>query len=105
MKPLIASFGILLILGILLDAFETMVLPRRVTRRFRFARFFYRITWIPSAAWARRISSSRRRESFLGFFGPLSLIMLLSVWAGVLIFGFAALHWSIESPLNPSAAP
>src|SRR5215813_7701196 len=105
MKPLIAGLSILLIFGVLLDAFETVVLPRRVTRRFRFARFFYRITWIPSAALARQISSSRRRDSLLGFFGPLSLIMLLSVWAGGLIFGFAALHWSIESPLNPSAAP
>jgi hypothetical protein len=27
------------------DAFEVIVLPRRVTRRFRFARFFYRFTW------------------------------------------------------------
>ena len=105
MKPLIASLSILLVFAILLDAFETVVLPRRVTRRFRFARFFYRITWIPSAAWARRISSGRRRESFLGFFGPLSLIMLLSVWANGLIFGFGLLHWAIESPLDASAAP
>ena len=105
MKPLIASLSILLVFAILLDAFETVVLPRRVTRRVRFARFFYRITWIPSAAWARRISSSRRRESFLGFFGPLSLIMLLSVWANGLIFGFGVLHWAIESPLDASAAP
>src|SRR5262245_45889785 len=82
-----------------------MVLPRRVTMLFRFARFFYRITWIPSAAWARRISSSRRRESFLSFFGPLSLIMLLSVWANGLIFGFGVLHWAIGSPLDVSAAP
>jgi hypothetical protein len=105
MKPFTTALSILLILAVLLDAFETVVLPRRVVRRFRFARFFYRITWIPSAALARRISSSRRRESFLGFFGPLSLIMLLSVWAAGLIFGFAALYWSIESPLDASASP
>ncbi|HKA22030.1 MAG TPA: potassium channel family protein [Blastocatellia bacterium] len=105
MKPLIAGLSILVVFGVLLDAFETVVLPRRVTRRIRFARFFYRITWIPSAALARRIRARRRRDSFLGFFGPLSLIMLLSAWAGGLVLGFAALHWSIESPLNASAAP
>ena len=102
MKPFIAALCILLILGILLDAFEVVVLPRRVVRRFRFAKFFYRTTWIPIAALSQGISSSRRRESFLSFFGPLSLILLLSIWAGGLILGFAGLHWSIESPLNVS---
>lgn len=100
MRALAIVFSIVLILAILLDAFEVVVLPRRVTRRFRFARAFYRSTWIPSSAIARRISSSRRRETYLGFFGPLSLIFLLSVWAVGLIIGFAALHWSIGSPIN-----
>lgn len=100
MNLLAAVFSILLILAILLDAFEVVVLPRRVTRRIRFARAFYRVTWIPSAALARRIASSKRRETYLGFFGPLSLILLLVVWAVGLIIGFAALHWSLGSPLN-----
>lgn len=104
MKPFIAALSIVLILAILLDAFEVVVLPRRVVRRFRFAKFFYRTTWIPIAALARHIPSSRRRESFLGFFGPLSLILLLSLWAGVLILGFAGLHWAIESPLHAAEA-
>jgi voltage-gated potassium channel Kch len=100
MRATVVVISVLLILAILLDAFEVVVLPRRVTRRIRFARVFYRLTWLPSAALARRIHSSRRRETFLGFFGPLSLILLLSVWAVGLIFGFAALHWSLGSPLN-----
>ena len=100
MKALATVFSVLLILGILLDAFETVVLPRRVTRRIRFARVFYRVTWIPAAALVRRISSSRRRETYLGFFGPLSLLLLLCVWAIGLVFGFAALHWSLGSHLN-----
>jgi len=100
MRALAAVFSILLILAILLDAFEVVVLPRRVTRRIRFARAFYRATWMPSAALARRISSARRRETYLSFFGPLSLILLLMVWAIGLILGFAALHWSLGSPLN-----
>jgi len=100
MRALAAVFSILLILAILLDAFEVVVLPRRVTRRIRFARAFYRATWMPSAALARRISSARRRETHLSFFGPLSLILLLMVWAIGLILGFAALHWSLGSPLN-----
>jgi Ion channel len=104
MRSPVTVLSTLLILAILLDAFEVVVLPRRVTRRIRFARLFYRLTWIPSAALARRISSSRRRETYLGFFGPLSLILLLCVWAVGLIIGFAALHWSLGSPLDLSEA-
>src|SRR5690349_17640354 len=102
MNILIAAISILLVIAILLDAFETVVLPRRVTRRIRLARAFYRITWIPSAAIARRIKSNRRRESYLGFFGPLSLIMLLSVWAVGLVGGFGMLHWALGSRLSVS---
>jgi voltage-gated potassium channel Kch len=100
MKTVITLVSVLLILAILLDAFETVVLPRRVTRRVRLARAFYRVTWIPFAAIARRIKSNKRREGFLGFFGPLSLIMLLIVWAVGLVAGFGVLHWSLGSRLN-----
>ena len=42
-----AIAGILSIFAILLDAFETVVLPRRVRRSFRISSWFYRRTWIP----------------------------------------------------------
>jgi hypothetical protein len=100
MRIVITIISVSLILAILMDAFEVVVLPRRVTRRFRMARFFYRATWIPSSALTRRLSSSKRRETYLSFFGPLSLILLLSVWAVGLIVGFGALHWSLNSPIS-----
>jgi len=91
--------GIVLIVVVLWEGFETIVLPRRVTRRFRMTRFFYRRTWLP---WVRMVNAfipQRRRETWLSFFGPLSLILLLSVWAGGLIIGFALLHWGIGSAI------
>ena len=36
-----AIVGALIVAGVLLEAFESVVLPRRVTRRFRFTRGFY----------------------------------------------------------------
>ena len=89
--------GISLIVVVLWEGFETIVLPRRVTRRFRLTRLFYRRTWIP---WAEMVRSSvpvQRKETWLSFFGPLSLLLLLSFWAGGLITGFALLHWAIGS--------
>ena len=86
---LAAIFGLIIIWVVLLDAFETVVLPRRVTRHFKLTAWFYRRTWIPWRGIARRIKTMSRQQNFLGYFGPLSLILLLGFWAAGLIFGFA----------------
>jgi hypothetical protein len=90
-----AIFGVVIICVVLLDAFETVVLPRRVTRHFKLTAWFYRRTWIPWRNIAGRIRTPARQQSFLGYFGPLSLIMLLAFWAATLIFGFALLQYGI----------
>jgi hypothetical protein len=92
---LVAIFGAIVIGAVLLDAFETVVLPRRVTRHFRLTAWFYRRTWVPWIRIARRIKTLSRQQNFLGYFGPLSLILLLGFWAAGLIFGFALLQFGI----------
>lgn len=94
MAALIFLLGIVLLGTILWDAFETIILPRRVTRRFRLAAAFYRSTGRPWFALARRIKSAKRREGFLGIFGPLSILGLFGVWAGGLILAFAMVQWA-----------
>ncbi len=96
--------GVLLIVVVLWDVFETIVLPRRVTRRFRLTRFFYRSIWFPWSAIARKVRRSKRRETFLSIFGPLSLLMLLTLWAVTLVFGFAFIHWAGGSKISPTNA-
>jgi hypothetical protein len=88
-------FGLVIIAVVLLDAFETVVLPRRVTRQFKLTAWFYRRTWIPWKKIAGRIRTPARQQSFLGYFGPLSLILLLEFWAASLILGFALLQYGI----------
>src|SRR5213595_396789 len=91
---ILATIGGLLLLSVILwDAFETIILPRRVTRRFRLARLVYRTTWLPWSAIARRMRPGSWRESFLSFYGPLSLLWLLGFGAIGLMGGFALLHW------------
>jgi hypothetical protein len=96
---LAAILGVVLILVVLWEGFETIVLPRRVTRRFRLTRLFYRRTWLPWVALVRALLPASHHDTWLSFFGPLSLLLLLSLWAVVLIFGFALLHWSAGSAL------
>src|SRR5258706_1911165 len=95
-----ANVGFFLIAGVLWDTFETIILPRRVTRRLRLPRVFYRATWVPWSKLARRVPVGNPREFFLSVFGPLSLLLLFVAWALSLILGFAILHWAIGSPIN-----
>ena len=85
--------GALLVYALLMDAFETIVLPRRVNRSFRITRTFYSVTWRPWSGIGRLIRSDRRRENFLSYFGPLSLLLLLATWALGLILGFALMQY------------
>jgi len=88
--------GVFLIFIILMDAFETVVLPRRIKRNFfRISTRFYRKTWGLWTRVARHIKSPNRREGFLAYFGPLSLFPLLGFWALGLIFGFACVQHGI----------
>ena len=100
MTVLATLVGLLLIATTLLDAFETVVLPRRVSRRLRIARLFYLTTWGPTRALARRMKDDERREAFLSFYGPSSLLTLVGIWAIILVLGFAALQWANGSALN-----
>jgi hypothetical protein len=103
---IIAAIGGLALLTIVLwDTFETMVLPRRVRRRVRLTRLFYGYTWMFWSAIARRIRHDERREGFLSRYGPLSLLLLLAVWALSLVLGFAILQWAIGSALNDPTGP
>src|SRR5690242_7901617 len=98
---LIAILGLAMLAVVLLDAFETIILPRQVTRRWRLTRLFYLATWRPFASIACRLPK-KRAERWLSAFGPLSLILLLTFWAILLVAGFGALHFA-DRTVNASS--
>lgn len=92
--------GLLLFFAILRDSFETIVLPRRVSRRFRLSRWFYLSTWMLWSTIARKIRPGNRRETYLSYYGPLSLLLLLAAWAFFLILAYALFQWGVSDPLQ-----
>jgi len=92
--------GIACLFAVLLDAFQTIILPRRAVGRFRLTRIFYRLTWSPWVIFTKRIASLRKRESAFSYYGPMSLIFLLMVWASVMVVGFALIYYALGSPFN-----
>ncbi len=105
MKIVSLIAGVLVILSVLLDAFETVVLPRRVQHQFRLSSWFYRKTWRLWRKFCSNIGSHSRRENVLGYFGPLSLLFLLALWAAGLIFGFAFLQYGAGDHLQFNNEP
>src|SRR5947209_17168581 len=100
MSILAVIVGVLFIFAILQDGFETVVLPRRVSSRFRLSRFFYMTTWVLWSSVARKMRPGSRRDLCLSYFGPLSLLLLLVVWAAVLILAFSLIQWGLVSALH-----
>src|SRR5262245_737888 len=92
--------GLALILTVLWEAFETIVLPRRVRRWFRLTRFYYRLTWLPWSGLVRLVRAKQRQASLLSFFGPFSLIGLLAMWATGLVLGFALIQYGLGSHIS-----
>lgn len=93
--------GLAFCLGAVVDAFQTIILPRRPTGRLRVTRLFYLLTWAPWAWFARRFCKSPKlREQLYSVFGPASLLLLLMVWAVLLVTGFGLLFYAQGVPLD-----
>ncbi len=105
MRVLSLIFGLIFCSGVALDAFQTVILPRRPTGRLRLTRLFYIVTWKPWVLMTERIRDKKVREQAYSFFGPLSLLLLLVLWAAILTIGFALLLFAMHSPFQDSSLP
>ena len=97
--------GVALFLIVVWDAFEAIILPRRVTRKFRLTRLFFRSTWAVWKFVVNLVPARKPREALLGFYGPLSLLLLIGVWAIGLVFGFGLMQYGTGSVLIASGSP
>jgi hypothetical protein len=100
MHIILLLLGILLLVSVLLDSFQTIILPRRPVARVRLTRLFFLGTWLPWRAITRRIRNPRRREQAYSFYGPLSLLLLFVFWAVVLISAFGLIYFGLHVPFT-----
>jgi hypothetical protein len=92
----ISTLAAFLIFLVLWEAFETIVFPRRVTRRIRLTRLFYRLTW---NTWKRIVNlvPENHHDNLLSIYGPISLLLLLTFWASMLVVNFGLIYWGLAS--------
>src|SRR5271155_1110098 len=104
-EPGVFLLGVAMFMFVIWDAFEAIILPRRVTRKFRFTRFFYRTSW---RLWTLMISvvhAPKRRETLLGFYGPMSLLVLVGIWAVGLVLSFGLMQFGAGSAVVMNNGP
>ena len=97
--------GVVLIVTVLWETFETIVLPRRVTRQFRLTRLFYRLTWTFWTSLANLRRTNKKRDALFSYYGPLSLLFLLATWAVALVLRFALVHYGANSQFAGNGLP
>jgi hypothetical protein len=95
--------GSVCLFSVLLDAFQTIILPRRASGRFRLTRLFYIATWRPWVFLTRWLHDLRKRDFCYSYYGPMSLIFLLVLWAAVMVFGFALIFYGLGSPFHDAS--
>src|SRR5271166_6309471 len=91
------AVGLLIWCGVLWDGFATIILPRTVAPMRRVSGRFYRWSWLLWAAVGRRIWRRELRVSFLAVYGPLSVVLLLVLWAMLMIIAFTLIYHGLAS--------
>src|ERR1700723_3870152 len=92
--------GVVCLFAALFDAFQTIILPRRATGRFRLTRIFFVVTWRPWAFFTTHIHDVKKRVAAFSSYGPMSLIFPLAMWAVALTLGFALIYHALGSPFT-----
>jgi hypothetical protein len=98
-------FGVLFLAVVLLDAFQTVILPRRPVGKLRLTRLFFLATWSPWSLLARHWPWRRGREQLYSMYGPLSLLLLFILWACLLIAAYAFIYFGMHLPFNDPLHP
>jgi hypothetical protein len=83
------------VLGTLLSAVKTFVLPRGAPDLLR-GTVFRAIQRIFDL-WVKRARSYSQKDRILAFYAPISLLMLLPCWYACVLMGYAAMYWALKS--------
>ncbi len=80
--------GCVLIALVLHDIFQSVVVPRWSSRRWRIAPVFIDRFWPLWRNLAQRKPTGDAREDFLGTYAPFALMLMLALWVSCLLLGF-----------------
>lgn len=95
MKTPAIVLGLAMVVTVLADLVNTLVATTTSRNRWWLTRVVYRLQWGLVRAVASRMQATRARETLLSTFAPVSILVLLAVWAVQQIVGFGLVWWGI----------
>ncbi|TMD42876.1 MAG: two pore domain potassium channel family protein [Chloroflexi bacterium] len=93
--------GLVVILAVFYDLFESVILPRPAVRKIALVRRLLRAFWWMWRWIGNRMESQSRRESWLAVFAPLGVLSMFGVWALALILGYGLLIDGVRTEVHP----
>src|SRR2546430_8324345 len=93
--------GIIVVVYILNDVFQSVVVPRPTPARYRLTRWIVRPGWRAWRTIGLRARSTADRERVLGVFAPLVVVVLLVLWLFRLVLGFGLIFYGLRAQLHP----
>ncbi len=100
MNIIVSLVGLAIVMLAIVDALNTLLANRPRTGKFWPTTLMYRSTWRPWRAVCKRIRDDKRRESVLAVYGPVSLLVLLTMWIVIEITGWSLLWFGIRGHLS-----
>jgi hypothetical protein len=104
-KTLLIVLGVLIWAGTMWDGFATIVLPRTVAPMRRLSGRFYRSSWRLWSAVGNTIMRPELRLAFLAVYGPISVVVLLVIWAALTVLAFALIYTGLGARFESAAGP
>jgi hypothetical protein len=95
------AIGIVLLVLVFWDVFQTIVVPRPTPGFFRIARHLTRTSW---RLWRRMFGRIQRplvREKYLGIYAPALVLTLLGTWMVGLLLGYGLIFLALGDELRP----
>lgn len=101
MEALELAVGLLCLVLVFWDVFETIVVPRPTPGRFRLGRYLIRGAW-RAARGSVGAEAGATRDRLLGLFAPAATILLLVAWLSGLILGYGLILFALRAELQPA---
>src|SRR5260370_42539701 len=96
-------FGLVLLLAVFYDLFQSVILPRPAVNKVTAARIVLRPMWRLWRWGSQRSSRIDRREGRLAPFAPIALLLLFSIWAAAAVVGYGLIIDGLADQFRPSA--
>ncbi len=94
------AVGSALVILIMTDVFQSVILPRAATLRWRPSGRVNRAAWPLWRGVAWRIADADRREDFFASFAPLALVVSLVLWVTSLIVGYGLIFLGLREQVK-----